>query len=330
MELPKHCLIEDLGEYEPISWYWHGYVAPTRKTMFVGHPKAGKTTLISHLIKGFSGATAHVGPPVIPVKTLLITEEHPDHWRRRRELLGIAPKMIGIMPIIKRYTDQKEWAMFLGLVTKLCLDEEYKCVIIDTLSSLWPVQDENCAVAAGLGLEPLNIISEAGIALLCVHHAPKGKSQMGLSGRGSTAITAFFDVIVDMKRHGKGVHNTRRKLTSWSRDLETPEVLAMQYVGSEGYENIQVLDGGDEDHMEELEVQADLMRITDLLPEEAPGKTMSYLTRSLGMGSRSINRILDSGIKDGTVVRLGSGRKGDPNRWYLNNGRSALTPIKCT
>ena len=319
MEMPNYCMIEDLGDYEPISWFWTGYLAPTRKTMFVGHPKAGKTTLMSHLVKGLSGTTTNVGPPVVPVKTLLITEEHPDHWRRRRELLGIGSGMIGIIPITQRYLKQEEWKMFVKGLVEICLKDDFKCIIIDTLSSLWPVEDENCAVSAGRGLEPLNLISEANIALLCVHHAPKGKSQMGLSGRGSTAITAFFDVIVDMKRYGKGVHNTRRQLTSWSRDLETPEVLAMTYLGDEGYEEISIDRGGDEDYMDNLELESEVIRVLDILSKEPPGSTMDYLTGILRMGSRSVKRILEYGIKSGHIVHTGSGKKGNPNCWHSNH-----------
>ena len=318
-ELPTVTMIEDLGEYEPIEWFWQGYVAPTRKTMFVGHPKAGKTTLISHLVLGFSGAPSKVGPECKPVKTLIVSEEHPDHWRRRRQLLGIKDSMIGIMPITKRYADHKEWRTFILELTKYCLERNYKCVLIDTLSSLWPVEDENCAVSAGRGLEALNAISEAGIALLCVHHAPKGKSQIGLSGRGSTAITAFFDVIVDMKRHGKGVHNTRRKLTAHSRDLETPETLVLQYEGTEGYLHLKTSLGGDEDYDKKMELEADAILLNKILPMEAPGVTILEVRESMRVGHSTAVKVLNFAEEEGTIRSTGRGVRGDPKRWYQNN-----------
>lgn len=309
-------LLADLGDYEPIPWYWEGFVAPKRKTIFVGHPKAGKTTLMSHLVKGLSGAATNIGPPCLSCKTLILTEEHLDLWKRRRDDLGIIGTEVWVQRI-KRAVDYEAWSKRITSAEDFMLAHDITTIIIDTLSSLWPCLDENDAAGVGRALDPLNKLADRGMAVVCVHHAPKAKQSAVISARGSTAITAFFDIVINMRTAGKGSHTTRRSLKSWGRDLETPESLLLDYRGSEGY----VLYEADETIQDPRE-QAVAMHMAAnrqdnkakvlalLIPEM--GQTRSDIRESLNISEPTFQDIINDLMSEDKVTRTGVGQKSHP------------------
>lgn len=297
-------LLADLGDYEKIAWYWEGFAAPYRKTIFVGHPKAGKTTLMSHLVLGFSGRPANVGPKISPVKTLILTEEHEDLWKRRRDDLNIDGTQIWIQRI-KRALTQEDWLNTITQVAVFCALQEIGCIIIDTLSALWPATDENDAIAVGKALDPLNALANSGFSIICIHHAPKAKQSAVISARGSTAITAFFDIVVNMRTAGRGTHTTRRTLKAWGRDLETPESMTLEYKGTEGYDSFI----GDEEELVSLNFRDSL---TKALPNTEPGIGIEALRTNLKMAYVTLQALISQGIKDDSIARSGSGKRGDP------------------
>jgi hypothetical protein len=63
----------------------------------------------------------------------------------------------------------------------------------------------------------------AGPAVLIVHHPPKGATRGGQASRGTGALPAFVDFLVEMHWSGPATsENRRRRLLAWSRHDETP------------------------------------------------------------------------------------------------------------
>ena len=313
-------LLADLGDYEPISWYWEGFVAPKRKTIFVGHPKAGKTTLISHLVKGLSGASTSIGPPCLPCKTLILTEEHLDLWKRRRDDLGIIGTQVWVQRI-KRATDYALWEKQISNAEDFMLANDITTLIIDTLSSLWPCLDENDAAGVGRALDPINKLADRGMAVVCVHHAPKAKQSAVISARGSTAITAFFDIVINMRTSGKGSHTTRRSLKSWGRDLETPETLLLDYRGPDGYVAYEPDEETADPRLAALGMHVQATRQcnkTNMIALLIPtlGQTRTDLRESLSISEPVFKDISKDLIDEGKMTCTGAGIKGSPYLYF--------------
>ena len=320
MEYVEPVLLSELGDYEPIVWFWDGYIAPSRKTIIIGDPKAGKTTLIAHVVKGFSGCTSSVGPSITPTKSLILTEEHEDLWKCRRDDLEIDGDEVWIKRI-KRPPNCEEWRKMLLHEGEFCLRKGIQVVIVDTLSSLWPATDENNAVEVNLSLDPLNKLADLGIAVVCLHHAPKAKQVAILSARGSTAIGAFFDVVLNMRRSGRGGHSPKRTIKAWGRDRDVPEKMILDYRGRTGYASI--MSDEEDDFAEELAVMA-LDQVLEFLNGEP--QTYEQLRTGLRMGQARLKSLLDDGVKSGKIEQHGKGKRGDITTFTAAN-KTPVSPL---
>ena len=78
----------ELGDSEPVDWLWHGYIAPETTTLIVGRWKAGKTTLICHLLKEMANG-GNLAGEVQAAKVLVISEETGRVWKKRRDEIGL-------------------------------------------------------------------------------------------------------------------------------------------------------------------------------------------------------------------------------------------------
>jgi hypothetical protein len=74
-------------------WIWHGLVARRQITLLTGLWKAGKTTLLSHLLHHRHQETALLGQAAHPGVTAMVTEEARPHWRARNALLAPGPNV---------------------------------------------------------------------------------------------------------------------------------------------------------------------------------------------------------------------------------------------
>jgi hypothetical protein len=69
------------------AWLWRGLIAPRQLTLLTGLWKAGKTTLLSHLLFHRNCAGTLLGQPVRPGVTAVVTEEMRAQWRSRAQKL---------------------------------------------------------------------------------------------------------------------------------------------------------------------------------------------------------------------------------------------------
>jgi hypothetical protein len=111
----------------------------------------------------------------------------------------------------------------------------YDLVVLDTISSFWPVQKENDAGEVQSALMPLWQITDAGVATLLVHHLHKSDGGEATASRGSGAPPAFVDVIVELRRHDPNdLKDRRRVLTAVGRFDDTPPELVVELT-DQGY-----------------------------------------------------------------------------------------------
>lgn len=73
-------------------------------------------------------------------------------------------------------------------------------VVFDPLAMILPGAIENTAAGLLDAFEPLHKMTDAGTALLLIHHPKKGTPGKELSPRGTGALTGFADILIDLER----------------------------------------------------------------------------------------------------------------------------------
>src|SRR5262249_38684757 len=142
-------------------------------------------------------------------------------------------------------------------------------VVFDTLTNLWPVKDENDAALVQAALMPLHGIPPS-TAQLLVHHTRKGDGQEATATRGSGALTAFVDTILEFRRYSQDDRDDRRRvLTGYGRDEDTPDELVIELTDLDGY-----VPQGKRSEVRALDIGE---VIFPLLPTEPPGLTFDEI-----------------------------------------------------
>src|SRR5262249_31316038 len=70
-------------------WIWERCISPGAVTLLSAHAKAGKTTLIAHLLRALEGGTEFAGLSTMPSRVLYVTEESETRWATRRDKLAL-------------------------------------------------------------------------------------------------------------------------------------------------------------------------------------------------------------------------------------------------
>lgn len=214
-----------------VEWVTEGILAIAYITLLASREKLGKTTLLMALLKSLAGGTDFLGLSTKKTKTLIITEENPGIWNRRLEDMGLSNcETLWFIPQpFNTKLKQKEWEKWLiEDIAPFCKKNEIKALVIDTLSTLWPVQQENEVGETTAAYLPLRAITKEGVALLAIHHNSKAGEI-----RGSTQIAAFPDIILKFSKPQGDENTSRRVLRGTSRLEETPDQLLLDYQDGE-------------------------------------------------------------------------------------------------
>jgi len=297
---------------EATSWLWEGYLAPGAITLLSALWKAGKTTLLAHLVKAFETGCDFCGRLVQPGHVLYVTEESEHRWAKRRDLLALADNVSFMIRPFKGRPDWSAWSDFTLYLKESIHKEPVEVVILDPLVNLWPVRDENDNAQVLSALLPLYHVAERA-ALLLAHHVRKGDGQEGTASRGAGALTGFVDTIIELRRYNASEKKDRRRvLTAYGRDDDTPEELVVELTEG-GY-----LQHGDRSAVAMLEL---LPTIAAMLPSDPPGWTRNEIFDNWpdGHGKPNTNKLLEAlhrGSNNGDWERDGDGRRGSPWRFY--------------
>lgn len=307
----RPVLIDDLTAADTaVSWVLHGYLSPGAITLLVGLWKAGKTTLLVHLLRALAvGESSFAGLSLTATRVLVVSEEPPMIWRLRRERFDLSGISIVSRPFVRR-PDLRAWERFIEYLSHEIRRHNIGLVVFDTLGSFWPVSDENDASQVTAALMPLRSLQHA--AVMLVHHPRKGDAAEGQAARGSGALPGFVELIVELRRFDPARRDdTRRVLTSYSRFDETPPELVLQYDPEAGYEAIGTKrDTGRADRLAVVRTMVATAPLTaDMIRETW---AVSDLPKP---GLRTLRADLEAAFKNLELERLGAGTRGDPYRY---------------
>ena len=285
---------------------WPGYIAAGSVTLLTGLWKAGKTTLVTHLLRDLYRGEGLVDAP-IGGNVLIVSEESIGAWSTRRDTHELDDRIF----VHKRESfarlDFLGWTALIDEITREVKTNDISLVIIDTLASFWPVDSENDASEVTAALSPLRAITEAGAALLINHHPRKGSGSNFTASRGSGALTSFVDIIIELGRtNPENSTDTRRTLSAVGRHEGIPPEMVFDLT-PEGYTmlgEVTAVDKNDE-----------MDTIGEILSGEREGATVDAVRSKWPMGSigkRRLSGLLRQGTQRKLWRQTGAGTRGAP------------------
>jgi len=306
------------GAAADVDWLWAGYIAPRRVTLLTSLWKCGKTTLLSILIARMAAGGTLAGRAVRPRRVLVVSEEDQELWAPRCRLLGIGRHArFMCQPFLGRQPTLEEWWALIRKLVERHRTEALDLVVIDALAGFVPDGSENDARTILRMMEPLQELKTRGVAVLVLHHPRKGPVIAGQAARGSGALSASADILLEMDGlSGPTTDDRRRKIAGYSRFPETPRRLVIE-LSADGTDYAAL---GDFD-APELD---DTWQILFQVLSDAHGKlTRREILAQWPPDYRKPNettiwRWLQRGMKDGRIMQSGTGRTVDPFRFWLD------------
>lgn len=244
---------------DEIDWLWPGFLARGNLTLLTGGWKAGKTTLLSFFLDRRRGPMEDPGGTegevclvprvllnrsVLPGATVVVSEEDLTLWRRRQRRLDFGPRVgFWCRPFAGRPTPEA-WHALLDQLLDLRDARGIDLVVIDPLAMFLPGSENHPASLLG-PLADLQRLTRAGLAVLLLHHPAKGEPRLGQAARGSGALSACADILLEL-RVPRGGPTTRRRLFGFSRFEETPHRLTVE-LDPTGTDYAVLADSGDDE-----------------------------------------------------------------------------------
>lgn len=295
----------------PEDWYWFGFLCPGQKSLITALPKIGKTTLLAALLKAFERDDDFVGYKIKPTKVLYASEEHENSWASRIARFNLIGEYHALVrKKVEKSHCMDSWREWLGRCRRYMERNGHKILVIDTLSRYWPVADENDAVQATQAIDALDILTEkTDLCVMVIHHQRKSGGANFTGARGSGAISARFDIILDFEKveGGFGQDKKNQRLIKGSgRWQETPIEVVIE-LNNDHYELL-----GDSTEVRKLERQRQLI---EAIPTDY-WATIEDIQESCSLRRETVIAELKRLIQSGEVLtdKL-KGTRGNPQKF---------------
>jgi hypothetical protein len=310
-----------------LPWLWHGYLAQGKVTALVSQAKSGKTTLVAHLLARMAQGGQLAGLAVRQGRALVVSEEATSDWDARCRHLAIGPHVQFVCrPFQGARPTQAQWFALVAGLEALQRQQGLDLVIVDTLATLLPGHAEASAPKLLDCLLPLQALANQGPAVWLLHHPARGKRADGQAARGSSALSGFADIIMEMSCYRRArSRNRRRRIFAYSRyQGETPRHLIIE------------LNSGATDYL--LRTNPSGKPIVQMWP--ALAMVLADATDKLGQQEilqrwpteegppdrTTLSRWLKRAALQGLICCSGSGYRGDSFRYWLPGREPLLWP----
>ena len=295
------------------QWHWHGYVYPGCKTLINALWKIGKTTLMAKLLQAFENGGSFCGQAVAKTRVLYVTEESDATWKPRGERFGYQEKNHGFcMKPFHGGVSMAQWGDFIGACAENMEKYGLQVLIVDTLANLWPVIDENNSVDVINAIRHFNKITQSGDrskSVIAVHHSRKSGGENFTAARGSGALSADFDILLDFKKPEGGYgekSKTKRLITASGRFNEiTPAELLIDFIDDE---YVALGDPADVHRDERRKIVIDVL-------DEHEWKTVDHIRIECNQRKQTVTDELIRLFGMGVIEQSGTGGKGSPRKF---------------
>jgi putative DNA primase/helicase len=286
------------------DWTWQGYLAPESIALLAGRPKVGKSTLVFGLIGAILAGVPFAGRRTRQGGVLLLTEEGTDTIAEKARRFGVADHPD--FHLLSRRQAQAAWTIVVAQARAYCRAHGVRVLVVDTLDKWTGLRgdDENKSGVALQAYEPLLLAAGDGLAVVVVGHQRKASGEHGEAVRGTNAQTGSVDVVIEVERVKDVPH--ARVLYGTSRFAGTREELALELT-DDAY-----VDRGDAGALRE---RLERDKVLAVLSSEPIGS--QELAEATEIPEATVRRRLGDLLEQGTVERVGEGRKGSPYRWKI-------------
>jgi predicted ATP-dependent serine protease len=287
---------------EKVTWIWEGFLGEGLLTLLASPPKAGKSTLLWHLLHAINEGRPFLEQKTIAkTPTLIFTEESYATLAGRRDSFGLSKAPIHCVTI----QPGLRWTTLLAYAKDRIVRHGDRLLVLDTVSRFWELTSEDDAAEQLRALAPLFVFARAfGCGVLLIHHTRKSGGAEGRAVRGSNALTGAVDIIMEFSRLSPYDLSPTRRIETLSRFSATPDRL-IATLGSDGYALSQDMGGENE--------KAIIVAIT----EAGEGITSAEIAESMDCSERHIQRVLAQLTSRGVVSRHGSGAGKSPFTYTL-------------
>lgn len=176
-----------------------------------GDPKAGKSTLLAHLLRAVLDGGEFFGHATAKTKAIWFTEQPPPTFAPLLQDAGLYdhPDLI----VLHHYEAMAaSWRHRVAALVRVAVEEGAGVLVIDTFTKLAGIrgEDENNSGSVLTALDALEMAKAAGLTVVLVRHDRKSGGDNLSAGRGSNAVAGEADVIYQLVKDSKDAPNMRR------------------------------------------------------------------------------------------------------------------------
>lgn len=292
-----------------IEWLVPGYVAKGAITELGAKVKTGKTTLITKLVRAVAEGEDFLGRPTLRSPTVYLTEERFVSFREAVKRAGLWGRSDFH---VLHHTEAcgMPWAQVVAEAVTKCKEVGAKLLVIDTLAQFAGLRGdtENNSGDALAAMQPLLQAANEGLAIILARHERKSGGDIGDSGRGSSAFAGAADIVLSLRKLEGNGKKEQRVLRALSRFSETPSGLRIELT-NEGY----VSRGEPEDAAFVVAKES----IAEIVPDsESEALNIDEIAKSADVPRTTAQRAIKELEAEGTLGRVGKGRRGDQRRYF--------------
>ncbi len=292
------------------KWIAKPWLAQSAITELVGKAKvAGKTTWALALCAAILDGSDFVDKPTTKTGIVYLTEESEITFRMALERAHIGPRD-DFQVLFWRETLGRKWAEAMEEAVEVTIARKAGLLVVDTLAQFAQLTGdrENNAGDALAAVLPLQKARDRDLGVLMLRHERKQGGALGDSGRGSSAFAGAVDIILNLGRPRGNTDENIRLIDGVSR-LDDEGLKLTIKMTAEGYRSCGVTTRPTADAAEES--------IMKYLPEsEDEAVDLKQIIAATGETRATIQRVLAELREHGRVLEVGTGVKGDPQRYY--------------
>lgn len=296
------------------TWLWPEVIPFASRSLLIGPPKtAGKSTLLWFLLALATKGAAIDGSPIPPTKFVVLTEEGDLELADKLRAFGIdgdaglvlSRPVAGDRPLRENVADALAQAKAIGA----------RILVIDTFVRFAGLasDEENSSSAVAAAIATLEPATEAGMAVILVHHVNRREGAAGGdASRGSTALPGAVEAILDLRPSldpGKPEH---RRLHVESRIVGVRDLrLAFRRGEALGVpDRFEVL--GTDAEVAGASAEAEILALLDFEPI---AYTREQIQERVQARKQEVEHVLPRLAGKGKVRREGTGKRGAPYRY---------------
>ncbi len=301
-----------------IEWLVHGLLGIGTVTVLAALMKAGKSTLVAALLRALELGEPFAGFQSVKSSAVYLSEESASAVLEKCDAFDVR----GAVFLTREDFDPSlTFADYIKGAVAEAKRRGARVLVVDTFGrfSRLGADQEKDAGAVQAVIEHALAAAAGGLAVLIIAHFRKGDGEDGEAIRGSTALPAAADVLIEVRRIKEEPRGPYRVLSCLSRYRETPaDDVILEFRGDH-----YVRAGTRED----VRRDAAKARIMQAVEEATEPLAQKEAIQVAGLKSEAAVRALRELQSDGALVRTGEGKKGSPYRYSVPGATHSIPAV---